>query len=55
MLVRLLRTHLRPYAPVLGVLLALQLVGTLASLYLPSLNGRIIDEGVAVEIGRAHV
>ncbi|PKW26502.1 ABC transporter ATP-binding protein [Phycicoccus duodecadis] len=48
MLVRLVRTYLRPYSGALAVLLALQLVGTLASLYLPSLNGRIIDEGVAV-------
>ncbi len=48
MLYRLVRTHLRPYAGLLAVLLALQLAGTLASLYLPSLNGRIIDEGVAV-------
>jgi ATP-binding cassette subfamily B protein len=48
MLYRLVRTYLTPYAPILGVLLALQLVATLASLYLPSLNGRIIDEGVAV-------
>ncbi|WP_392543252.1 ABC transporter ATP-binding protein [Oryzobacter telluris] len=48
MLYRLVRTHLRPYAVPLGVLLALQLVATLTSLYLPSLNGRIIDEGVAV-------
>ena len=48
MLYRLVRTYLTPYAPMLGVLLALQLVATLASLYLPSLNGRIIDEGVAV-------
>ena len=48
MLVRLLRTHLRPYAPALALLLVLQLAGTIASLYLPSLNGRIIDEGVAV-------
>jgi len=47
-LVRLVRTHLRPYAVVLVLLLGLQLAGTLASLYLPSLNGRIIDEGVAV-------
>ncbi|MET4078021.1 ABC transporter ATP-binding protein [Janibacter sp. UYMM211] len=47
-LVRLVRTHLRPYAAVLVLLLGLQLAGTLASLYLPSLNGRIIDEGVAV-------
>jgi ATP-binding cassette, subfamily B, multidrug efflux pump len=48
MLLRLVRTHLRPYTGPLLVLLALQLAGTLASLYLPSLNGRIIDEGVAV-------
>ncbi len=48
MLYRLIRTYLTPYAAVLGVLLVLQLVATLASLYLPSLNGRIIDEGVAV-------
>ncbi|WP_299446688.1 ABC transporter ATP-binding protein [uncultured Phycicoccus sp.] len=48
MLVRLVRTHLRPYTGALVLLLALQLAGTLASLYLPSLNGRIIDEGVAV-------
>jgi ATP-binding cassette subfamily B protein len=48
MLYRLVRTYLTPYAPMLGVLLVLQLVATLASLYLPSLFGRIIDEGVAV-------
>ena len=48
MLYRLTRTHLTPYAVPLTVLLVLQLVATLASLYLPSLNGRIIDEGVAV-------
>jgi ATP-binding cassette subfamily B multidrug efflux pump len=47
MLYRLLRTHLAPYTAPLTLLLVLQLVGTLASLYLPSLNGRIIDEGVA--------
>jgi len=48
MLYRLVREHLRPYAGLLAALLVLQLVATLASLYLPSLNGRIIDEGVAV-------
>lgn len=47
MLVRILRTYLRPYAGLLALLVGLQLVGTIASLYLPSLNGRIIDEGVA--------
>ncbi|GAA0587840.1 ABC transporter ATP-binding protein [Kribbella sandramycini] len=47
MLVRLLRTHLRPYAGYLSVVVVLQLVGTIASLYLPSLNADIIDNGVA--------
>ncbi|MBW8172129.1 ABC transporter ATP-binding protein/permease [Ornithinimicrobium sp. Arc0846-15] len=48
MLIPLLRRHLAPYRMQIGVLLVLQLISTLASLYLPSLNGRIIDEGVAV-------
>ena len=48
MLYRLVRTYLTPYAAMLWVLLVLQVVATLASLYLPSLFGRIIDEGVAV-------
>ncbi|MEV0725246.1 ABC transporter ATP-binding protein [Micromonospora purpureochromogenes] len=47
MLIRLLRDHLRPYRrPLAGVVL-LQFVGTMASLYLPSLNADIIDRGVA--------
>lgn len=48
MLIPLLRRHLAPYRMQISVLLVLQLISTLASLYLPSLNGRIIDEGVAV-------
>ncbi|MFC8503380.1 ABC transporter ATP-binding protein [Pedococcus sp. NPDC057267] len=47
MLVRIIRTYLAPYRGLVVALVALQLVGTIASLYLPSLNGRIIDEGVA--------
>ena len=47
MLLRLLRDHLRPYRGPLVLLVLLQLAGTIASLYLPSLNGRIIDDGVA--------
>ena len=47
MLVHLLRTHLRPYTRPLLAVLVLQLVGTAAVLYLPSLNADIIDEGVA--------
>ncbi len=47
MLIRLLRTFLRPYARPLALVVVLQLVGTMASLYLPSLNADIIDNGVA--------
>ena len=43
----LLGTYLRPYKKQLSVIVLLQLVGTIASLYLPSLNGDIIDKGVA--------
>ena len=48
MLIRVIRDYLRPYQRLVAVLVGLQLVGTIASLYLPSLNGRIIDQGVAV-------
>jgi ATP-binding cassette subfamily B multidrug efflux pump len=44
---RLLVTYLRPYRRELAIVLVLQLVGTIASLYLPSLNADIIDQGVA--------
>jgi ATP-binding cassette, subfamily B, multidrug efflux pump len=47
MLIALLRTHLAPYRRWLTAVVALQLVGTIASLYLPSLNADIIDNGVA--------
>ncbi|MEO8704978.1 MAG: ABC transporter ATP-binding protein [Kofleriaceae bacterium] len=46
MLSRLLSRFLRPYARSLGYVIALQLVATIASLYLPSLNAEIIDRGV---------
>ncbi len=47
MLIRLLRGHLRPYQRLLAAVVLLQFVGTMASLYLPSLNADIIDLGVA--------
>jgi ATP-binding cassette subfamily B multidrug efflux pump len=47
MLIRLLRTYLRPYSSALLAVVALQLVSTMANLYLPSLNADIIDKGVA--------
>ena len=47
MLLRILKTHLRDYRPQLSVVVALQFVGTMAALYLPSLNADIIDNGVA--------
>jgi ATP-binding cassette subfamily B multidrug efflux pump len=46
-LIRLLGRHLRPYSTGLALVVVLQLVGTAASLYLPSLNADIIDEGIA--------
>ena len=46
MLIRLLRAHLRPYRKPLAFVVALQLVQTLATLYLPTLNADIIDNGV---------
>ena len=46
MLIRLLRDHLRPYRRDLWYVVVLQLVQTLATLYLPTLNADIIDNGV---------
>jgi len=45
-LIRLLRTYLRPYRRPLALMLLLQLAQTLATLYLPTLNADIIDNGV---------
>ncbi len=46
MLIRLLGTYLRPYRRLLLVLLGLQAAQALLNLYLPNLNGKIIDKGV---------
>lgn len=46
MLLRLLRTYLRPYSSWLITIVVLQFVTTLGMLYLPSLNADIIDHGV---------
>jgi ATP-binding cassette subfamily B multidrug efflux pump len=48
MLWRLLREHVRPYRRELVYVLSLQLVATLAALYLPALNADIIDNGVVL-------
>jgi ATP-binding cassette, subfamily B, multidrug efflux pump len=47
MLIKLLRKYLEPYTMPLIAVVVLQLVGTMANLYLPSLNADIIDNGVA--------
>ena len=47
MLLRLLRTFLRPYRKWLAWVVILQFIATLAALYLPSLNADIIDNGIA--------
>nr|WP_202493057.1 ABC transporter ATP-binding protein [Streptomyces sp. SID7813] len=41
-----MRTYLRPYKKPIALLVALQFLQTCASLYLPTLNAHIIDEGV---------
>jgi ATP-binding cassette subfamily B multidrug efflux pump len=46
MLWRLLKTYLAPYRRELTFVLGLQLVATIAALYLPTLNADIIDNGV---------
>ena len=46
MLWRLLRAYLRPFRREIGIVVVLQTVGTIAALYLPSLNADIIDKGV---------
>ncbi|MCV2393326.1 ABC transporter ATP-binding protein/permease [Actinotalea sp. M2MS4P-6] len=46
MLIRLLRSYLRPYAGPLSLVLVLQLLQAIANLFLPSLNADIIDNGV---------
>ncbi|WP_181766000.1 ABC transporter ATP-binding protein [Streptomyces albidus (ex Kaewkla and Franco 2022)] len=48
MLIRLLREHLRPYRRPAVLLVLLQLVQTSATLYLPTLNADIIDNGVVL-------
>ncbi len=45
-LLRLLRAHLAPYKRPIALLVALQLLQTCATLYLPTLNADIIDQGV---------
>jgi ATP-binding cassette subfamily B multidrug efflux pump len=47
MLWALLRQYVRPYRWLLTVVAVLQVISTLASLYLPTINARIIDDGVA--------
>jgi ATP-binding cassette subfamily B multidrug efflux pump len=45
-LIRLLRAHLAPYKKPIALLVLLQFLQTCATLYLPTLNAHIIDNGV---------
>ncbi|MDR1431277.1 MAG: ABC transporter ATP-binding protein/permease [Propionibacteriaceae bacterium] len=47
MLIRLLRTHLRPYGWQIAIVLVMQTIQAVANLFLPTLNADIIDNGVA--------
>jgi ATP-binding cassette subfamily B protein len=46
-LIRLLRTYLRPYAREVAIVVVLVLIQSIANLYLPNLNADIINNGVA--------
>jgi len=46
-LIRLLRTYLREYRGVLVIVVVLQAIQAMATLFLPSLNAKIIDNGIA--------
>lgn len=43
----LLRRYVRPYRSLVAVVVMLQIISTLAALYLPTVNAAIIDDGVA--------
>ena len=45
-LARLINRYIRPYWGLLSIVIVLQTIATIMSLYLPTLNARIIDEGV---------
>lgn len=47
MLLALLRQYVRPYRRLVAAVMTLQSVSTLASLYLPTVNATIIDDGIA--------
>ena len=47
MLLALVRRYVRPYRWLVAAVVVLQTLSTLASLYLPTLNAAIIDDGVA--------
>jgi ABC-type multidrug transport system fused ATPase/permease subunit len=47
MLQALLRRYVGPYRRLVAAVMALQIISTLASLYLPTVNAAIIDDGIA--------
>ncbi|BBY62506.1 ABC transporter ATP-binding protein [Mycolicibacterium helvum] len=47
MLLALLRQYVQPYRRLVAAVMVLQTISTLASLYLPTVNAAIIDDGVA--------
>lgn len=44
---RLIGSRMRPYAGAIIAIIVLQIISNIATLYLPSLNARIIDQGVS--------
>ena len=50
MLFRLVRTRLAPYKGPIAIIVVLQLIGTLAMLYLPSINAEIITPPIRPKV-----
>ena len=48
-LIQLVNKHITPYAGMIAAVIVLQIIATAASLALPTLNARIIDEGVLLQ------
>ena len=54
-LIRLLRTYLRPYKKPIALLVLLQFLQTCATLYLPTLNAHIIDMARKENLDAIHL
>ena len=45
---RVINRYVKPYWGLIAIVVVLQIIATIMSLYLPTLNARIIDQGVVL-------